>query len=89
MEYVVTAGPKRLVGVRFAPGGDAMYVVDIGAIAVPPSPTPSPHPFVNTGVIWKISRSGAPSGGGPTNLSPIPGRAGKHETSRPATAGGG
>jgi len=73
MEYVVTSGPKRLVGVKFSPAGDAMYVADIGAIAVTSTPAPAAHPFVNTGVIWKITKEGTPSKG-PSNLSPLPGR---------------
>jgi glucose/arabinose dehydrogenase len=57
-EYVMTAGPKRLVDVRFAPQGDALYVVDIGPIDYVSGPDgPMPKAFPNTGVIWRITRN--------------------------------
>jgi glucose/arabinose dehydrogenase len=58
-EYVTTPGPKRLVDVRFSPDEDALYVVDIGPILLLPTASPVPHPFPNTGVIWRISREGS------------------------------
>lgn len=60
LEYVTTTGPKRPVGVRFSPNGDALYVVDIGAMAVFSTATgPAPRPFPRTGVVWKVTRSEA------------------------------
>lgn len=59
MEYVLTAGPKRPVDVKFGPAGDALYVVDIGAVAfVTSGQGPTPRPFPGTGVVWKITRTG-------------------------------
>ena len=56
-EYVLTAGPKRLVDVRFSPHGDALYVVDIGPIDYLSGVNgPTPKAFPGTGVIWRISR---------------------------------
>ena len=72
MEYAQTAGPKRLVDVRFSPDGNEMYVADIGAIAVPPTVAPLPQPFPGTGVIWRISRGAAGERKLPTNVSPVP-----------------
>jgi len=61
MEYVVTAGPKRPVDVKFSPAGDALYVVDIGAVAfVTSGQGPTPRPFPGTGVVWRITRPGVP-----------------------------
>jgi hypothetical protein len=58
LEYVTTAGPKRLVDVRFSPQGDALYVVDIGPIHyVRGEKGPEPKAFRNTGVIWRITRA--------------------------------
>jgi hypothetical protein len=60
LEHVITPGPKRPVDVRFSRDGNALYVADIGAIMVYPSPMPSPHPYPGSGVIWRIMREGAP-----------------------------
>src|SRR4051812_2137803 len=55
MEPVATAGPRRPVDVRFSPRGDALYVADVGGLAVVPSAIgPMPRPFPRTGVIWRI-----------------------------------
>jgi glucose/arabinose dehydrogenase len=55
MEPVVTAGPRRPVDVRFSPRGDALYIADVGGLAIVPSAIgPMPRPFPRTGVIWRI-----------------------------------
>ena len=72
LEYVATAGPKRPVDVKFSPDGNALYVVDLGALAVIPSAAPTPQPFPGTGVVWRITREGT-NIQGPTNLSPLKG----------------
>jgi len=60
MEYVLTAGPKRPVDVKFSPAGDALYIVDIGAVAfVTSGQGPTPRPFPGTGVVWRVTRQGA------------------------------
>lgn len=58
LEYVETAGPKRIVDLRFAPTGDALYLVDIGPIHYVEKPEgPQPQAFPGTGVIWRITRA--------------------------------
>lgn len=47
----VTAGPRRLMDVVFAPNGNALYVVDFGALVVKNN---SAVPASGTGVIWRI-----------------------------------
>jgi hypothetical protein len=64
------------VDVTFSPDGDALYVVDTGAIAVLPTAAPAPQPFPGTGVIWRITREGR-NVPGPTNLSPLKGTGGR------------
>lgn len=60
MEYVTTAGPRRPVDVRFSPDGKALYVVDVGGVAVLSTATgPAPRPFPGSGVVWRITRSEA------------------------------
>ena len=57
LEYVATAGPKRLVDLAFSPDGEALYVVDIGPIQyVKGAKGPEPRAFPGTGVVWRISR---------------------------------
>jgi glucose/arabinose dehydrogenase len=70
---VATAGPRRVVDVRRSPDGNALYVADIGAYTVLPLKVPLPRPFAGTGVIWRITRSGAPHAGVPAGLSAKPG----------------
>lgn len=58
MEYVATAGPRRPVDVHFSTDGTALYVVDVGAMAIVPTATgPAPRPFPRTGVIWRITHN--------------------------------
>jgi glucose/arabinose dehydrogenase len=55
-EHVATAGPRRPIAVRFSPRGDAMFVVDFGAIAMLPSGVGGiPKSFPGTGTIWVIT----------------------------------
>jgi glucose/arabinose dehydrogenase len=62
MEYVATAGPRRPVDVQFSPDGNALYVVDVGALAIVPTAAgPAPRPFPRTGVVWRITRAGNPN----------------------------
>lgn len=75
-EYVLTAGPRHPVEARFSPDGEALYIVDIGAIGFEragagPFPVPSP----GTGVIWRITKQGSNPSGPPANLSAMPPKA--------------
>jgi glucose/arabinose dehydrogenase len=57
-QYVLTRGPKRPVDVRFSPSGDALYVVDVGAItALPAGAGPMAQAFPKTGAVWRITRN--------------------------------
>jgi glucose/arabinose dehydrogenase len=64
-EESLTPGPRRLVDVVFSPDGQAMYVVDFGAMVV----EKEPKPFPGSGLVWRITRDGAKVGGPPANLS--------------------
>ena len=56
-QYVVTPGPKRPVDARFSPSGDALYVVDVGAIvAAPAGAGPLAMALPKTGAVWRIVR---------------------------------
>jgi hypothetical protein len=58
LEYVATAGPKRIVDLKFSPAGDALYVVDIGPIHYARGAEgPKPMAFPGTGVTWRVSKS--------------------------------
>lgn len=58
-EYVATAGPKRLIDVRFSPDGESLYVVDLGPLEFTgPEGKKTPRPYPGEGVVWKIGRSG-------------------------------
>lgn len=61
----MTAGPRRLLDVRFAPDGDALYIADFGSMVVEDKPRPVP----GTGVIWRVVPEGSRSPGPPTGLS--------------------
>lgn len=72
MEYVATPGPKRPVDVQFSPDGNALYVVDFGAMAmVPTALVPMPHPFPGSGVVWRITREGTAAMRPPAGLSVV------------------
>lgn len=47
----ISPGPRRLMDVHFAPGGEALYVVDFGALVVKNGQA---VPAPGTGVIWRI-----------------------------------
>jgi glucose/arabinose dehydrogenase len=71
-EHEATAGPRRPVDVRFSPDGDALYVVDFGAMAAYPAGAgPVVHPFPGSGVLWRIVRERSARKSPPTELSPI------------------
>lgn len=58
LEYVTTAGPKRLVDLCFSRDGAALYVVDLGPIHYVQGPEgPKPMAFPGTGGVWKIVRA--------------------------------
>ncbi|MCC6908279.1 MAG: DUF305 domain-containing protein [Phycisphaerales bacterium] len=59
------AGPRRLLDVRFAPDGNALYVADFGSMAVGDKPRPVP----GTGVIWRIVPENSPPAVPPAGLS--------------------
>ena len=61
----VTAGPRRLIDVRFSPDGGALYVADFGSMIVEDKPKPIP----GTGVVWRIVPADAQPSGPPANLS--------------------
>lgn len=60
-----SAGPRRLLDVRFAPDGNALYIADFGAMAIQAGAVPVP----GTGVIWRVVPKDAKVSGPPTNLS--------------------
>jgi len=62
----MTAGPRRLVDVRFTPHCNAMYVADHGSMTVG---TQGPTPIRNTGVVWRIIREGTTTSGPPADIS--------------------
>ena len=66
-EESVTAGPRRLVDVRFSPDGGTLYVADFGTMVV----GEKPRPVAGTGVIWRIVPAQAdPSGPPPDQSAP-------------------
>jgi glucose/arabinose dehydrogenase len=68
-----TPGPRRPVEAKFSPNGEALYVVDIGAIGFDVAGAgPFPVPVPGTGVIWRITKQETKPSGPPPNLSPAP-----------------
>jgi len=61
----MSAGPRRLLDVVFSPDGQAMSVVDFGAMVV----AKQPKPFPGSGVLWRITREGTKLDGAPTDLA--------------------
>ncbi|MHB8995914.1 MAG: PQQ-dependent sugar dehydrogenase [Armatimonadota bacterium] len=61
-----TAGPRRLLDVRFSPDGRALYIADFGAMAIKGGAAPVPK----TGVIWRVVPEGVRIPKPPTKLSP-------------------
>ena len=51
-----TNGLERPIAARFDRTGDALYVVDFGAMTIGAK---GPRPQQNTGVLWRITREGA------------------------------
>jgi glucose/arabinose dehydrogenase len=69
-ETVATTGPRRLVQARFSPDGEALYIIDFGAMAAfPAGGGPVVHPFPGTGVMWRVTRSDAAQPKPPAELS--------------------
>ncbi len=62
---LLTAGPRRLLDVRFAPDGEALYIADFGSMTVEDKPRPVP----GTGVIWRVVREDSQSPEPPAGLS--------------------
>jgi glucose/arabinose dehydrogenase len=61
-----TAGPRRLLDVRFSPDAKALYIADFGAMAIQAGAVPVPK----TGVIWRVVPENEPPNGPPTKLTP-------------------
>lgn len=61
----VSPGPRRLMDVRFAPDGQALYIADFGSMVVKEKPQPIP----GTGVIWRVVPEMAKPSDPPTGLS--------------------
>lgn len=61
-----SAGPRRLLDVRFSPDDKALYIADFGALIIEAEAVPIPE----TGVIWRIVPEDAQHVGPPTELSP-------------------
>jgi len=53
-EESVSAGPRRLLDVRFAEDGGALYIADFGSMVIKDKPVPVP----GTGVIWRVVPEG-------------------------------
>lgn len=55
--FLKTGGLERPVAARFSPGGKALYIVDFGVLTYNKEGV---KPRTGTGVVWKITRKGAP-----------------------------
>jgi glucose/arabinose dehydrogenase len=74
-EHTLTQGPRHPIDVKMTPDGQALYVVDFGAMAFYPAGAgPVAHPYPGSGVLWRVVREDAPAQSPPADLSPIPGR---------------
>lgn len=60
----VSAGPRRLLDVRFSPDGKALYIADFGAMIIKDGVVPVPR----TGVIWRVVAQDVPADQPPTGL---------------------
>jgi glucose/arabinose dehydrogenase len=58
-EYFATSAPKHPMDARFSDKGDALYVVDFGAMAFfAAGAGPAARPIPQTGVVWRITKKG-------------------------------
>jgi hypothetical protein len=64
-EESFSAGPRRLLDVRFSPDRNALYVADFGAMAIQAGAVPIP----GTGVIWRLMPMDAQPAALPAGLS--------------------
>jgi glucose/arabinose dehydrogenase len=72
-EDTATAGPRRLVQARFSSDGNALYLVDFGAMAAfAAGAGPAVHPFPGTGVVWRVTKADGPRSGPPADLTILP-----------------
>ncbi len=63
----MSAGPRRLLDVRFAHDGAALYVADFGAMVVEDKARPVP----GTGVIWRIHPKGSKPAAPPAGIEAL------------------
>lgn len=61
----MTAGPRRLLDVRFGPDDEALYIADFGSMVVEGKPRPVPR----TGLIWRVVPESASSPAPPAGLA--------------------
>ena len=54
--WLGSGGLERPVAARFDPAGTALYVVDFGVMTMTEQ---GPEPRKETGVLWKITRTGS------------------------------
>lgn len=59
-----SAGPRRLLDVRFSPDGEALYIADFGAMTIRGGVVPVPR----TGVIWRVVPEDAQADRLPTGM---------------------
>lgn len=65
------AGLRRPMDVIFSPDGQAMYVVDLGAVGLLETRVPMAVPYPGTGVVWRIVPENAQVTGPPAGVSVI------------------